>query len=223
MLNVGSGDRHSNGRGRILRDLRFEYLPIDEEETLRTNARVPTYSDLGFTEVEKPNKYVHLDPEFDTYTYGHAVRGFGDQLLFALQENGIRYLFFYATLENNDWAPYVIGYFSNMRSVDCRSLTRNEIFAFSSRGFAKNAHLKRKDPQVDLLIKGGKGSQLLGRALRLAERTDRSKLISPLRQVIRTSRGQSIVEGKPWHRWTMLCTNCSVLLGLIKDAQQSER
>lgn len=217
MLNVGSRVNDSNGQGRILRDLRFEYLPIEEKERTRTDEHVPTYAELGFTEVRHSNEPVHLDPEFETFTYGHTIRGFGDHLLYDPTRSNIRSLIFYANLESADgWAPYIIGYFDKVTSIDCRKWDTRKVLSLRSRGFGRNAHLKRLDPQVDFLFKGREGSELLEKAVRLTERGSNSRLIAPLRRVITTSRGKPIPSGQPWYRWTMLCNDFQSLLCLIE-------
>jgi len=75
-INVGSSSNNPNGRGKISKDGTFEYLPIPE--VAETARKVPTYRDLGFAGVRSPDLSVHFDPEFETFTYGHVKRGFGD-------------------------------------------------------------------------------------------------------------------------------------------------
>ncbi|HML01895.1 MAG TPA: hypothetical protein VK487_00825 [Candidatus Bathyarchaeia archaeon] len=75
-MNVGSSSANPNGRGRIFRDSTFEYLPV--LEVAKTTTRILTDRELGFANVRYPDLPVHLDPEFETFTYGHVKRGFGD-------------------------------------------------------------------------------------------------------------------------------------------------
>jgi len=60
-------------------------------------------------------------------------------------------------------------------------------------------------PSVDLLIRGGKGSELLQKAFLLAGNNNPSVLQESLRNVIRTARGKKIQSGTPWFRWTLTC------------------
>ena len=122
LINVGSSSSNPNGRGRIFRDFTFEYLPIPESR--KTRDHVFTYQDLGFAHVKFPDLPAHLDPEFETFTYGHVTRGFGDiRNLLKLSDSDI--LFFYATLQKaSDWSTYIIGYFRNLKVYDCRGLSR---------------------------------------------------------------------------------------------------
>jgi hypothetical protein len=220
LVNVGSRAQDPNGRGRILRDLRFEYLPLDEKERARRGVRIPTFAHLGFVGLKHQAFRAHHDPEFGTFTYGH-VRRFGDQLLYDLRSNRIRTIFFYANLEtDHSWAPYIIGYFDRVRSVDCRKLSKKQILSFSRRGFSENAHLKRSDPHVDFLFKGGQGSRKLDRAFRLSDGKGNKRIAPSLSKLIRTPSGELIKAGEAWYRWTMLCTNCESLLRLIREQTQ---
>lgn len=213
LINIGSSTSNPNGRGRIFRDLTFEYLPIPEYR--KTREEVLTYRDLGFNHVKFPDLPVHIDPEFDTFSYGHVTRGFGDiRNLLKLDDSGI--LFFYATLQKaSDWSTYIIGYFRNLKVYDCRGLSREEILRLKSKGFANNAHMKRMYPSVDLLIKGGKDSKLLEKAFPLAEENNHLALLEPLRGIIHTATGKKIRSGTPWFRWTLICTDSELLLSMI--------
>jgi hypothetical protein len=212
LINVGSNSSNPNGRGRVFGDLTFEYLPIPESE--QTAERVLTYGELGFNSVKFPNLPVHLDPEFETFTYGHVRRGFGDVgTLLRLREDQNGVLFFYSTLQKeNDWFPYIIGYFRNLRIHDCRRLAKEELRKLKSEGFSNNAHMKRIDPSVDFLIRGGEGSGLLKTAFLLSANGDRSVLRESLKNTILTATGKKIKKGKPWFRWTMLTSKADELL-----------
>ena len=214
LINVGSSSRNPNGRGRIFNDLTFEYLPIPE--ALETKESVPTYRDLGFTNVAFPDLPVHLDPEFNTYTYGHTKRGFGDiKSLIQLKKEDV--LFFYATLQKgDDWSPYIIGYFKNIEVFDCRKLPEKQILGFKSKGFLNNAHLKRVNSSVALLIKGGTGSKLLKKAIPLAEDHSHLALSSSLINFISTANGRKIKPEAPWFRWTLICSNADELLRMVE-------
>lgn len=213
LINVGSSSSNSNGRGRIFDDFTFEYLPIPETE--ETVEKVPTYRELGFLNVKFPNLPVHLDPEFGTFTYGHVKRGFGDiECLLRFKKESV--LFFYATLQKREkWYPCIIGYFRKLQVYDCRELTREQILSFKYKGFMNNAHLKREDPSVDFLIKGGMGSKLLKRAFPLAESNDTLELRKSLKDIIHTATGKRIESGKPWFRWTFVSSDCERLLAAI--------
>ncbi|MCJ7506198.1 hypothetical protein MUP05_07005 [Candidatus Bathyarchaeota archaeon] len=217
LINVGSSSNDLNGRGRVFNDLTFEYLPIPE--TSITRKEVPTYAQLGFAHVKYPRKRAHLDPEFQTFTYGHVRRGFGDiERLVGLTRNDV--LFFMATLQKEkDWSIYMIGYFRNLEVHDCRELSGKEILSKMSKLFSNNAHMKRVDPSVDVLVKGGQGSKLLEKVFPLAENNDHLALRKPLRKFIHTSTGKKITAGTPWYRWTLCCVRNERLLGLLNLRQ----
>lgn len=215
LINVGSNSSSPNGRGRIFEDLTFEYLPILEGK--ETREKVPTYRELGFSHLRSPDLPVHVDPEFETFTYGHVRRGFGDlRALLKLKKKDV--LFFYATLHNGeDWSVYIIGYFTNLKVYDCRGLSRKKILGLNSRGFANNAHLKRVDPSVTLLVKGGKGSKLLKRAFPLTEDNKNLALRESLVDIMHTATGKSIRSGTPWFRWTLTCSKLGHLLRRMSE------
>ncbi|MCJ7635414.1 hypothetical protein MUP77_23870, partial [Candidatus Bathyarchaeota archaeon] len=126
-------------------------------------------------------------------------------------------LFFYSTLqEESGWSVYIIGYFENLRIYDCRKLDKSEIYNLHQEGFASNAHLKRSDPSVDLLIKGGAGSRLLHKAFPLAEKISKLTLRPSLRSIVRTATGKNIRPGSPWFRWTLTCERPAELLEMIE-------
>ena len=132
-------------------------------------------------------------------------------------------LFFYATLEKqNDWSPCIIGYFKNIDMHDCRELSKEEILRLKNSGFENNAHLKRIDPDVDFLVKGGEGSQLLKKAFALAEDSDHSSLRRPLIDIVLTPTGKKVRPRTPWFRWTLTCSNCSLLFEMIDSIQLAD-
>lgn len=221
LINVGSSSANLNGRGRIFEDFTFEYLPIPESE--KTREKVPTYRELGFSHAKFPDLPVHLDPEFKTFTYGHVKRGFGDlRCLLQLKKSDV--LFFYATLQKEaQWSTYIIGYFRNIQVYDCRKLSTKMVLKFKFKGFVNNAHLKRVDPSVDLLIKGGRGSKLSNKAFPLAEKNDPLTLQEPLSKTILTATGKQVVPGSPWFRWTLTCSNANELLRRIEMWESARR
>jgi len=215
LINVGSNSSSPNGRGRIFEDLTFEYLPIPESG--ETREKVPTYRELGFSYLKFPDLPVHVDPEFETFTYGHVRRGFGDlRSLIKLEKKDV--LFFYATLHNGeDWSIYIIGYFTNLKVYDCRGLSRKKILGLKFTGLANNAHLKRVDPSVALLVKGGKGSKLLKRGFPLTEDINNLALRESLIDIVHTATGKNIRSGTPWFRWTLTCSKSEHLLRKISE------
>jgi hypothetical protein len=214
LLNVASNSGHLNGRGRIFPDGSFEYLPIPEDQPTRVT--VPTYRSLGYPHVKYPDLPVHLDPEFTSCTYGHITRGFGDisSLLRLGHEDT---LFFYATLQSREgWATYMIGYFQQLTIIDCRHKGYDDVLSLRERGFHNNAHLKRENPEVDLLIHGGAGSKRLSRAFPLSRAATPRSLDPSLTNLLFTSTGKTVQSGSPWFRWTLTCPQTEILLAKIQ-------
>lgn len=204
-LNVASSTENPNGRGGILpKDRTFQYLPIEESRKLTLNA--PTYREYcrkkGFTDMKlkDPDRRVHLDPEFTTFTYGHVWRGFGDYCLWDMESGDI--LFFYATLDllpkRITWGLYIIGYFTIDHVVDTRKMSGDQIRRL--KGFKKNAHLKRVNPEVGLLIKGSADSRLYQHAIQLSHPSDNHRVHPDFRRELTTVKGKPLV-GNTWHRW----------------------
>jgi len=206
-LNIGSNSRYINGRGQIDPvDLTFQYLPIPE--TKPVVLKVPTYAELQVKkkQLKDPNQLVHFDPEFRTCTYGHIKRGYGDiNALLSLNEGD--YLFFHATLSHPNkpslWLTAIIGYFIIESVHDCRGLAKEEIQEQYGDRFKSNAHLKRVDPSVDLLISGSKKSKLFGHAIPLSNFSVPLRLNNRFKSIITTVSGKQIDDGKPWYRWTL--------------------
>jgi hypothetical protein len=215
LINVGSGASNPNGRGRVFDDGTFEYLPLPE--TVETAEKVPIYKELGFSNVKFPDLPVHLDPEFKTFTYGHVKRGFGDiRCLKELEVGDL--LAFYATLQyDSQWSPFAIGYFRVQQVIDCRRLSNEDIIALKAKGFQNNAHLKRVDPHVDFLIKGDRTSRLLNRAFPMAEERNPLKIRASLKDIVFTTTGKEIENGRPWYRWILICREVSKFLSIIEQ------
>jgi hypothetical protein len=206
-INVGSNSQHVNGRGVVDPfDFSFDYLPIPETEQVMSE--VPTYADLKLrnTGLKAPWHPVHLDPEFETYTYGHVRRGYGDiKALLGLDRGD--YLFFHATLSHPGdpslWLTAVIGYFVVEDVFDCRGLSEDGIRKQYGDRFNLNAHLRRADPSVDILISGSDGSRLLDRAIPLSSFSLPRRLNERFRGVITTLTGKDLRNGSSWFRWTL--------------------
>ena len=212
-LNIASSTANRNGRGWIdPNTCEFVYLPI--EEVMELEQPAPTYRELGFPNVKYPHLPVHLDPEFETFTYGHITR-FGDARLWKMQRGDI--LFFYATLDllpkRKKWGAYIIGYFMIDHVQDTRALTSEQVKGL--KGFENNAHMKRIKPGVELLVKGSSDSRLYKHAIQLSHPEDTQRLHSRLASLLTTVTGKP-VGGPVWHRWLLYSEN-EALFTLLQD------
>jgi hypothetical protein len=176
-----------------------------------------TYRDIGLTNLEFPHLPVHHDPEFQTYTYGHIVRGFGDNKLWELESND--FLFYYSTLDllphKKEWGTYIIGYFIINCVVDTRKMAVEEIKGLEI--FQNNAHIKRKNPKVDLLVKGKENSRLFYSAIRLSHPNNNRMLHPGLSNLITTTSGKSIQYSEGLHRWVLYSENPALLNILLSN------
>lgn len=200
-LNVGGNLRCVNGRGWVdPTTLDFRYLPIDEEEDLEQPL---TFRDAGFEDVRYPHKTIHYDPEFETFTYGHAWRGFGDRQLRTMKAGDI--LFFFSTLdllpERKRWGTFIIGLFSVETVVDAQNLLPSDIRRLA--GFENNAQLRYKVPKAHLFIKGSRASRLYKTAIPLSDPQDSRQIHTSLRGKLFTAGGKTVEGGPGWYRWTL--------------------
>lgn len=212
-LNIASNTGQKNGRGWIDPTTReFVYLPIEEDMELEKPA--PSYRDLGFPDVKCPHLPVHLDPEFETFTYGH-IRRFGDARLWRMEEGDI--LFFYATLDllpaAKKWGVYIVGYFIVDHVQDTHEMTPQQVKRLKE--FQNNAHLRRLNPAVDLLVKGSADSRLYKRAIQLSDPEDTRRLDPAFAGLLTTVKSKP-VKGAVWYRW-LLYSEKDALSTLLRD------
>ena len=173
-IDTGSGGM----LGPIFTDGSFEFVPIDAD---RDRLRRTYGSTLGrhgrklieyFPERLKPkmtNSFLHLDPEFATFTYGDPTRP--KQRLASLGRGDL--LVFYAGLRG--WgecdAPaglYIIGYFAVAVAGRHNDLKRQGLLkSFARNWHTLNEHEKKRFDKL-VLIKGGDGSRLLKKAFKIS-------------------------------------------------------
>ena len=159
-------------------------------------------------------QHVHLDPEFETFTYGDPT--VPKRSLRTLEKGD--YLIFYAGLQgwkdetgwsqNNPPALYIIGYFVvEMAGIGQEFSRRRHLRAV----FGQNFHVRypsvfkvQRDQLV--LVKGGTGSRLLRRAHHIsAEGRDRAgkplKVLSPAMQRVFGDFGGRVSIQRSPPRW----------------------
>ena len=115
---------------------------------------------------------MHLDPEFETMTYGEPAHPKIDQML-SLNQGDL--LIFYAGLKPNSIEEelsrvFIVGYFLVTKTTYLENLNPND-YATLRQELGNNAHLYREEPDRELAIVSGnkKDSKLLDKALPLSD------------------------------------------------------
>lgn len=184
LLRVGIGTDVGAIDSPLFADYTFDLVPT--ADGLGLDER--TYATLGGVGGRRPLDYfperlrpamadqsVHLDPEFDGFTFGDTARS--KRSLISLAAGDL--LVFYASLRR--WEPDIgfidgtemlgiIGWFEVAEAVFAADLTETEL----ADRFGTNAHVRNPvalENQRDrlLLVRGGEGSRLLRRAVRISE------------------------------------------------------
>ncbi len=189
LLRVGmdSGCRPIQANGPLLPDGSFELMPIPDQSAEHEDRTYGnTVGRLGRPLVDYfPNRRavvadlpMHVDPEFDTNTYGTPTRL--QRRLATLEDGDL--LVFYGGLRpvtadgtpipNVRHALYLFGYFDVACAVRARDYTRDELLPM----FGANFHVRHPDlfeNQQDelVLVKGTATSRLLEKARLLSETT----------------------------------------------------
>ena len=178
MLRVGI-DKTYGALSPVFADMTFKYIPIyhqDKREIERNETR--TYYDLKLARFLPPHvrdRKVHLDPEFDSFTYGDPGRLKRASLL-KLTEDDL--LVFYiggkAVERGGEEGCFIIGYFVVASVVDWNAMSASEQRSLRI-AFAKNAHIVSSKSKTDLvLVKGSNQSKLLPRCIPITERNKKT-------------------------------------------------
>ena len=157
----------------IFKDGSFEYIPIPEERATGED-RVfgnldgrHTKSLVDFLPKRLHNRVPHLDPEFETFTYGDPTPVKSRQLARLVPGD---LLVFYAGLEPENRGDrgrvYIIGYFTLAQTCDFNKIAESEHQPFLQR-LRNNAHIKMKTLDDGLVVSEGEPSEsvLLPKAL----------------------------------------------------------
>jgi hypothetical protein len=165
----------------LFADGSFEYISIperrDSRETRTFGNTVGVHArPLSTYNLPKKLEHVkmHVDPEFETYTYGDP----SIKRTYLLKLDPGDLLVFYAGLQPWDYdgerALYIIGYFTVETTIDMRRLSDDEREDIRRR-YPNNAHVKRQhDDNAVIVIGDPTKSRLLHRAIRISvKRPDR--------------------------------------------------
>jgi hypothetical protein len=180
LLRVGIDSGCGGIHGPLFQDGGFEFIPIpdgwriDRRTYGNTKGRrgqllVDYFPKLRQSKVA--DQSIHFDPEFTTYTYGDPTPP--KSSLRKLAKGDL--LIFYSGLEGWDFACkpalYLIGYFVVSRAGIASNFSAQQL----RRVFGKNFHVRHHAVLADqrqrlVLVKGGTGSRLLRKAVRISWR-----------------------------------------------------
>jgi len=192
LLRVGVDAGSGGMQGPLFRDGSFEFVPIPDTRGRGFQTSGNTRGRYGRPLVDyfpAPRRQkirdmpIHCDPEFETFTYGDPTRpksGLGRLL-------PGDFLVFYCGLQGWDFesppALYLLGYFDVCRVVNAADIPDDVL----QTDFFRNHHVLHRDdtdwPKL-VLVKGGSGSRLLRKAVKIScmgrDRRGRPlKLLSP--------------------------------------------
>lgn len=222
LLRVGIDSGCGGIQGPLFSDGSFEFVCIPDNKRVSAhkygnvigkNGRPHSAYLPARKQVAVAEQHIHLDPEFETFTYGDPTTP--KRSLQKLERGD--YLIFYCGLQEWDdeagWrasespALYIVGYFV----VELAGMAADFSKTTLKREFGKNFHVryptvfeKQRDDLV--LVKGGPDSRLLTKAHRLSSvGKDRSgkplKVLSPeMRKVFGTFDGKVSIQRSP-PRW----------------------
>lgn len=175
-IDTGSGGIHSP----LFKNASFEFVPIPDplghdsrtygNTTGRYGRRLIDYFPTAMRG-RMATQPMHVDPEFETFTYGDPT--VPKRSLARLQTGDL--LVFYAGLQAWDWrdpdapALYIVGFFEISYAGFASSFSDQQITEL----FDANAHIRDSQRLADerqrlVLIKGGGGSRLLSRAVKIS-------------------------------------------------------
>jgi hypothetical protein len=178
LLRVGIDKGTDGVLAPIFSDGSFEYIPLSEKN--ENTAEKKTFKNtrgrngVQFSDYlpEKiRNLKMHLDPEFETFTYGDQT--VKTNYLLKLEHNDL--LVFYAGLtpyKNSEYeeALYIIGYFSVRSVTDFKILDKLEIQK-KSKDYRNNSHIKLGGLENLVVVEGDhKKSKLLEKAVLISEK-----------------------------------------------------
>lgn len=174
LIRVGI-DLGYGGLSPIFDDYSYEYIPIyyknkREQETkekrtyhsLKCHSEVSSENRLSsiseYVPLQIRNKPVHLDPEFETFTYGDPARTKRAALL-KLEPNDLL-VFYLGGIEINktslqEKGVYLFGYFTVKNVHDWNVLDENERKRLSEKYLYNNAHVRSSKSQNNLVIVQG--------------------------------------------------------------------
>lgn len=220
LLRVGVDSGSGGIQGPLFRDGSFELIPIPDKfrkrgvdprtygNTMGKHGRVLAEYFPDRLREKRRNQPMHVDPEFDTFTYGDPTSL--KRRLRKLSKGDL--LVFYAGLEG--WgkfkrpaALYIVGYFEiEMASLAGKFGPRELRTHFADNFHVRHRGVYKKQKRHLVLVKGGKGSRLLKKAVLISsvgrDKNGRPlKVLSPaMRKIFSDFRGRMSIQRSP-PRW----------------------
>ena len=186
-IDTGSGGIH----GQLFRDSTLEFIPIPDGSHTdprtygntndRSHGRLLVDYFPGPRRKEMANQSMHVDPEFDMFTYGDPTSP--KARLRTLAKEDI--LAFYSGLEGWDFssapALYIVGYFEVAKAGLAREMGENNVKTnFSSNFHVRHSRIRSKDWNSLVLVKGDRKSRLLSEPV-LISTTGQDRIGKPLK------------------------------------------
>ncbi len=177
LLRVGIDTGRGGILGPLFRDGSFEYVPIPDRRGIdkrtygntrgRHGQKMINYFPEGRRETMS-GQSIHFDPEFRTFTYGDPTTPKAS----LKRLNGGSLLVFYAGLKGWDFACqpalYIIGYFEVSHAGVATSFTHAELTHFRNNFHVMHAGVFKQQKHSLVLVKGGTGSRLLEKAVKIS-------------------------------------------------------
>lgn len=222
LLRVGIDSGSGGIQGPLFKDGSFEYVCIPDKKGVSVHKYGTLFGKNGVPhstyfparkQMTAAQQHVHLDPEFESFTYGDSTTL--KRSLRTLENDD--YLIFYAGLQewnedtgwNQEIAPalYIIGYFLVEMAGLATEFTKKTLQS----KFGQNFHVRyptayKKQRENLVLVKGKTGSRLLNKARRISSvGKDRAgkplKVLSPaMRKLFGDFGGRVSIQRSP-PRW----------------------
>jgi hypothetical protein len=211
-IDTGTGGIH----GPLFNDGTFEYIPIPDGFNIDNRTYGNSYGKSGKSLVEYfpikrrneiRDQSIHVDPEFDTFTYGDptppkaGLRNLlsGDLLVFYCGLTGYDF--------NSAPALYIIGYFIVEFAGYAKDFTASDLRNLFGQNFhTKHSSVFEHQKERLVLVKGSQKSRLLQRAVCISEYGVDSagrplKILSPtMRKIFGDFGGKVSIQRSPT-RW----------------------
>jgi hypothetical protein len=179
LLRVGI-DKGYGALSPVFADLTYKYIPIyNKNKKKKEKNEQRTYRSLGldsFLPSKLRDKKVHLDPEFNSFTYGDPTKPKRKSLLWLSKGDLLVFYIGGKPIDRNlHEGCFIIGYFVVSDVIDWNvqsNLQRKSI----KKTFAKNAHIISSKSKANLvLVKGSSESKMLSHCIPITERNKKKK------------------------------------------------